>query len=40
MVLDGTLTKQLIELHNGKLLVESEVGVGSTFIIILPKYNG
>ena len=35
-----TLTKQLIELHNGKLLVESEVGVGSTFIIILPKYNG
>lgn len=32
-----TLTKQLIELHNGKLLVESEVGVGSTFIIILPK---
>ena len=32
-----TLTKQLIELHNGELLVESEVGVGSTFIIILPK---
>ncbi|WP_195986678.1 sensor histidine kinase [Clostridium sp. D53t1_180928_C8] len=32
-----TLTKQLIELHHGKLLVESKVGVGSTFIIILPK---
>lgn len=32
-----TLTKQLIELHNGELLVESKVGVGSTFIIILPK---
>lgn len=31
------LTKQLIELHNGKLLVESKVGIGSTFIIILPK---
>lgn len=31
-----SLTKQLIELHNGELLVESELGKGSTFVIILP----
>ena len=30
------LTKQLILLHKGDLLVKSEVGVGSTFTIILP----
>lgn len=31
-----TLTKQLIELHNGRIYVESELGKGSKFIIILP----
>jgi signal transduction histidine kinase len=31
-----TLTKQIIEAHNGKLEVESEVGKGSTFIIRIP----
>jgi len=31
-----TLTKQLIELHGGEIRVESEVGFGSEFIIILP----
>lgn len=38
-----TITKKIIELHNGKIYVESEVGEGSKFIIILPcsqeKYN-
>lgn len=31
-----TLSKQLIELHNGIIWVESELGKGSEFIIILP----
>ena len=34
-----TITKQLITLHNGDIYVESEVGVGSEFIIILPVNN-
>ena len=31
-----TLAKKMIELMNGTISVESEVGVGSTFIVILP----
>ena len=34
-----TITKQLITLHNGEIYVESEVGVGTEFIIILPVYS-
>ena len=34
-----TITKQLITLHGGHIYVESEVGVGSEFIIILPVNN-
>ncbi|OXX83192.1 hypothetical protein AVM15_12630 [Paraclostridium benzoelyticum] len=32
-----TITKQIIELHRGTIYVESEVGKGSEFIIILPE---
>lgn len=32
-----TITKRLIELHNGEIFVKSEVGKGSTFTLILPK---
>ena len=31
-----SLTKELVELHKGKILVESEEGKGSTFKILLP----
>lgn len=31
-----TITKQLIILHGGEIYVNSEVGSGSEFIIILP----
>ena len=30
------LTKQIIELHKGKLIVDSKLGEGSEFIIVLP----
>ena len=32
------ICKSLIELHNGKVSVRSEVGQGSVFKIILPRY--
>ena len=31
-----TITKKIIDLHNGDIYVESESGKGSKFIIILP----
>lgn len=31
-----TITRQIIELHNGKIYVESKPGNGSKFTIILP----
>ncbi|WP_264319211.1 hypothetical protein [Paraclostridium bifermentans] len=32
-----SLTKQIIELHNGELLVNSELGKGSEFTMRLPE---
>jgi signal transduction histidine kinase len=34
------ICKKLIEIHNGELWLESEVGKGSTFMFSLPKYKG
>lgn len=31
-----TITKQIIELHKGKIYLESEIGKGTEFIIVLP----
>jgi signal transduction histidine kinase len=31
-----TLARRFVELHGGRLWVESEVGRGSTFIVTLP----
>lgn len=32
-----SLTKELVEMHHGKILVESQLGVGSRFIVMLKK---
>ncbi|SFC55647.1 ligand-binding sensor domain-containing protein [Clostridium uliginosum] len=34
-----TITKQIIDIHNGEIYVKSEVGKGAEFIIILPVKN-
>ncbi|MEO0404137.1 MAG: ATP-binding protein, partial [Bacteroidota bacterium] len=35
-----TICKQLVELNNGKIWVESKVDVGTTFYVELPKKQG
>ncbi|MBE3140679.1 MAG: two-component sensor histidine kinase, partial [Thermoplasmata archaeon] len=34
-----TLVKHITEAHNGRIQVESEIGKGSTFSVILPITN-
>jgi signal transduction histidine kinase len=34
-----TISKNFIELHGGKLAIESEVGVGTTVSVILPAFR-
>ena len=31
------ITKRVVDLHNGQIWVESEVGKGSTFVVLLPR---
>ncbi|MBO9130606.1 ATP-binding protein [Bacillus sp. 165] len=34
-----SIVKHLVEAHNGRIKVKSTVGIGTTFIVILPKYQ-
>ncbi len=34
-----TSVKKIVEMYNGKVWLDSEVGVGSTFYFTLPKKN-
>ena len=34
-----TISKNFIELHGGKLTIESEVGVGTTVSVVLPAFR-
>jgi two-component system phosphate regulon sensor histidine kinase PhoR len=33
------IVKHIVNRHNGRLQIESEVGVGSTFTVILPAFS-
>ncbi|WP_245998123.1 ATP-binding protein [Aquisalibacillus elongatus] len=34
-----SITKRLVELHDGEIDVQSELGVGTTFYVMIPKYQ-
>jgi signal transduction histidine kinase len=33
------IVKNCVDIHQGQIAVESEIGVGTTFIVTLPMYN-
>ena len=33
------VTDEIIKLHEGEMIIESEIGIGTTVSIILPRYN-
>ena len=34
-----TIVKKIVELYKGTISMDSEIGVGTTFTVILPKYS-
>ena len=34
-----TITKSLVELHGGQLTIQSEIGVGTAVMVVLPRWR-